>query len=120
MDSKESINVNDSKVSISNQELDNNFVCSKCGKKLEKDWGFCPFCSKSIKNNYEMIFVIIIIISFCLGYYFENIFYMIASGVFVILGLIFCPNSRAISMLFWIILVLFFLYENGIKEILEV
>jgi len=99
-----------------NNNANNIVVKCQCGQKLEENWKFCPKCNAPInveiintnteltkKDNsqsYIIIFLISIAINFLLN---SNIFFLIAL-ITIVSGKINCPNSKAIKILFWLMM----------------
>lgn len=101
-------------------------VYCSCGQKLEVGWNFCPSCKRKntdelveVKNNeqdeqlvqdnsiiYILIFVIGIVCSWC---FYNPLGYLIAL-VSIVTGKIKCPNSVAIKVLFWL-MIIFLIFE---------
>lgn len=40
--------------------------CGKCGKELENDWTFCPYCSHRKINKKSIIIIVILVIIICI------------------------------------------------------
>ena len=89
--------------------------CKKCGYQLEEQWRYCPQCNSEIvenrkvaenSDNTERIYVIIFLVSVALsftpigGFAFTHLISLIT----IVTAKIKCPNSKTISILFWIYL----------------
>lgn len=95
-------------------------VRCQCGQKLEANWQVCPQCNTPItvkittaqvqiseKKENSLIYIIIFLACIILGSLFKEklggVLYFIAL-VTMVTAKINCPNSRAIKVLFWLMI----------------
>lgn len=109
---------NDNKTNIENNQNDSFAVYCQCGQKLEQNWKFCPKCktpitveiksttndeqNKNIKDSNASIYIIIFLVSAGCAWFFNFSWGYLIAIITIITGVIKCPRSRAIKVLFWL------------------
>ena len=91
--------------------------CEYCGKEVEEDWNFCPFCNNPISSNTKneknnifnkkftippYVYIAIYSVSMILFFIFGDLVFLLVSLVIIIHGKIECRKNLLIKILFYL------------------
>lgn len=98
--------------------------CEYCGKEVEEDWNFCPFCNNPISSNTKneknnifnkkftippYVYIAIYSVSMILFFIFGDLVFLLVSLVIIIHGKIECRKNLLIKILFYLTIMILIL-----------